>query len=474
MRSFHQHASLFPHLAEALNQLLQGYVLSDAWVKDKLELSLIFTQNHEALSLQLNTEAKTGLFFFKEYAIERSAGVQPVFKELVGKNLERVTAHFHNRSFQMDFGQAHLLIFKLYGPLSNVLLMEAGKVQQLFRPAIENDFHLSLKDFENPQVQPEQPFTGFYHVGHEAGEPSKTGLAFEPYAQNLLKTDVIFEALNEFSGRFLQEFLFEERYRNIQKQLRQKIKREEGLIHGAQTFLQHAQSAVPPDEIGHILMANLHLLQKGQTLATLFNFYRNEPIEIELKKDISPQENAARYYKKAKNRKKEIELKQVQLEQSTLKLAQLQLEWEKLEKAASIKELKPWIKEEKQKEAVSIREKFRRFELNGFQVYVGKNALNNDLLTLKFAHKDDLWLHAKGVSGSHVIIKHKPQLPFPEPVISFAASIAAHYSSSAGAEWVPVIYTPKKYVRKPKGAHAGQVAVEREEIILVRPALPQH
>jgi predicted ribosome quality control (RQC) complex YloA/Tae2 family protein len=102
---------------------------------------------------------------------------------------------------------------------------------------------------------------------------------------------------------------------------------------------------------------------------------------------------------------------------------------------------------------------------------VGKNARNNDELTLKFAHKDDLWLHAKGVSGSHIVIKHKANLSFPEPLIQYAASLAAYYSSAAGSEWVPVLYTPKKYVRKPKGAHAGQVSVEREEVVLVQPKL---
>jgi predicted ribosome quality control (RQC) complex YloA/Tae2 family protein len=102
---------------------------------------------------------------------------------------------------------------------------------------------------------------------------------------------------------------------------------------------------------------------------------------------------------------------------------------------------------------------------------VGKNAKNNDELTLKFAHKDDLWLHAKGVSGSHVIIKHKAQLAFPASVIEYAAQIAAHYSSAAGSSLVPVIYTPKKFVRKPKGANPGQVSVEKEELLLVEPKL---
>jgi predicted ribosome quality control (RQC) complex YloA/Tae2 family protein len=102
---------------------------------------------------------------------------------------------------------------------------------------------------------------------------------------------------------------------------------------------------------------------------------------------------------------------------------------------------------------------------------VGKSASNNDELTLKVAQKNDLWLHAKGVSGSHVVIKNQNNKPFPNEVIHYAAQLAAYYSKSKGSAMVPVIFTPKKFVRKPKGANPGQVFVEKEELILVEPKI---
>jgi predicted ribosome quality control (RQC) complex YloA/Tae2 family protein len=113
---------------------------------------------------------------------------------------------------------------------------------------------------------------------------------------------------------------------------------------------------------------------------------------------------------------------------------------------------------------------FKKFEFEGYEVFVGKSAKNNDELTLKFARKDDLWLHARGVSGSHVIIRKKGQNPIPVSVIRKAAQLAAYYSKGKSASLCPVIYTPKKYVRKPKGADPGAVVVEKEEVILAEPA----
>ena len=114
---------------------------------------------------------------------------------------------------------------------------------------------------------------------------------------------------------------------------------------------------------------------------------------------------------------------------------------------------------------------FKEFEFEGFKILVGKSAANNDLLTMKHAHKNDLWLHAKGVSGSHVVIKHKSGKSFSKLVIEHAASIAAQFSKSKGSAYVPVIYVERKFVRKPKGAEPGTVVVEKENTVLVKPGI---
>jgi predicted ribosome quality control (RQC) complex YloA/Tae2 family protein len=108
----------------------------------------------------------------------------------------------------------------------------------------------------------------------------------------------------------------------------------------------------------------------------------------------------------------------------------------------------------------------------GYDVYVGRNARNNDKLTMAFARKDDLWLHAREAQGSHVVIRQKGKAPIPAEVVAFAAGLAAWYSKQRNSGLVAVLHTPRKYVRKSKRMAPGQVLVDRSETLLVPPLDP--
>ena len=100
---------------------------------------------------------------------------------------------------------------------------------------------------------------------------------------------------------------------------------------------------------------------------------------------------------------------------------------------------------------------------------MGRNAQANDELTLKYGYKEDLWLHAKDVAGSHVLIKHQSGKNFPKDVIERAAQLAAYHSKRKTDTLCPVVVVPRKFVRKRKGDPAGAVMVDREEVIMVEP-----
>src|SRR5699024_3493482 len=101
-------------------------------------------------------------------------------------------------------------------------------------------------------------------------------------------------------------------------------------------------------------------------------------------------------------------------------------------------------------------------------------ANTKDQLT-SLDHKDDIWLHARGVGGSHVVIRMGNQKDYPpKQVILQSAGYAAYYSKAKGMKTAPVMYTKRKYVRKPKGAQPGAVIVEREEVVMVPPVNPQN
>jgi predicted ribosome quality control (RQC) complex YloA/Tae2 family protein len=117
---------------------------------------------------------------------------------------------------------------------------------------------------------------------------------------------------------------------------------------------------------------------------------------------------------------------------------------------------------------------FRTFTVaGGFQVWVGKSSESNDLLTLKYAKPSDLWFHTRASSGSHVVLRMGTGKGEPgKRAIEEAASIAAFYSKMKTAKHVPVAMTKRKYVRKPRGAPAGTVTIEREKLLFVNPKLP--
>ena len=138
------------------------------------------------------------------------------------------------------------------------------------------------------------------------------------------------------------------------------------------------------------------------------------------------------------------------------------------------RDLKKCAYTQKTQEKTAESTAFRRFELDGMWfVLVGRSNEENDKLTFHASAPTDLWFHAQHVPGSHVVLKSRgnPGAP-PALILEKTASIAAYYSKARHSSLVPVIFTRRKYVRKPRGARAGQVTCEREKMIMVQPTLP--
>jgi predicted ribosome quality control (RQC) complex YloA/Tae2 family protein len=105
---------------------------------------------------------------------------------------------------------------------------------------------------------------------------------------------------------------------------------------------------------------------------------------------------------------------------------------------------------------------------------VGRNNRENDELTHRVARPEDLWFHAQGVPGSHVVLRRSGRKDHPgKRILELAAGLAAHFSRARHSGTVPVIYTQRRYVRKPKGAKPGLAAVQREKTIFVAPLSPE-
>ena len=112
---------------------------------------------------------------------------------------------------------------------------------------------------------------------------------------------------------------------------------------------------------------------------------------------------------------------------------------------------------------------FRTVEHEGWQILVGMSSAGNDYITMKLARPDDLWLHAEGLPGSHVVVRNPGKRDIPEGVLRRAASLAAYYSKGKGSAKVAVAYTPAALVKKPKGAAAGAVVLSGRKTMMAAP-----
>ncbi len=216
---------------------------------------------------------------------------------------------------------------------------------------------------------------------------------------------------------------------------------------------------------GEILMQHLHDIEKGAS-SFLFGEVGNAE-EIPLDSKLSIVKNAQRYFERSKKARESRRLAIVRKEELRKSLDKIEDELRNVEGETDHKKLLSIEKKEKAKDETP----FRQFEIKGYMVYVGKDAKNNDELTFGFAKSNDIFLHARGVSGSHVIIRNSSR-EFPQkPVLQLAASIAAHYSKARTSGIVPVAYTMRKFVKKAKG-DPGAVLLDREEVIFVKPEIP--
>ena len=234
-------------------------------------------------------------------------------------------------------------------------------------------------------------------------------------------------------------------------------------------------------QLGDIVTANIHRIVKGQTTVRCQDFYDEEmkEIDIPISPILSPQQNAAKFYKdyaKLKNAEKEL-TKQIELGENELHYLKSVLE--ELNRAgtdAELEEIKRELQDGGYLRPDAGRKKLKqakvppmRFEsTDGYPIYVGRNNRQNEELTFKLARKDDIWCHASKVHGSHVIISCGGTTP-PDDTVTQAAQLAAYYSESTGGQNIAVDVTPVKQVKKILGGKPGMVIYHTYKTVIANP-----
>lgn len=235
-------------------------------------------------------------------------------------------------------------------------------------------------------------------------------------------------------------------------------------------------------QLGDILTSNFYQMEKGMARLKAADFYDPEGKEIEIKLDplLTPQQNAAKYYKDYNRAKKAEEMLTIQLEKGRGELDYLNSVLENISLAEGERDLaeirqeladtgylrRPAKARDRGKRIASKPMEFR--STSGLRISVGKNNSQNDLLTCKLAGKNDIWFHTQKIHGSHVILWTEGETPDLQS-LNEAAVLAAWFSQARDSGKVPVDYTPVRYVKKPGGARPGMVIYTTYETAQVTP-----
>lgn len=494
--------------------------LLECFSQEKDELILGFANSQEDFYIKAVIPANFATLAFPEDFHRAKKNSIDLFSQLIGKKVLFVSQYWNERAFSLHFEEDFQLLFKMHGRRSNIILFEKEQFVIAFHKKLENDQNIELATLDRAI---DQSYEAFFAAEGEVKKLfptfgkdaliflSQLGLDAENSAeknweivQNFLKeleTDKFYlqnpetkpqlllmpakntleievesslQAANEFYYAYTRLVSLEDEKKEVLKILRRKKKQAQTYIQKNFNRLESLEEGIGNEKTADILMANLHQIPEGASEVELFDFYQNKNRVFKLKKELSAQKNAENLYRKAKNEKIEIEKIQENIEYKETELKKIETQIAQIESVESLKELRKYLKQEKlvtpkKKDKNQPADLFKKFKVDDFDIWVGKNAKNNDVLTQQYAHKDDLWLHAKDVSGSHVVIKHQSGKLFPKKVIEKAASLAAYYSKRSSDTLCPVIVTPKKFVRKTKDLAPGQVLVEKEEVIMVIP-----
>ena len=290
-------------------------------------------------------------------------------------------------------------------------------------------------------------------------------------------------AANEFYFMRDRYARMRDRSSSITKVVSNNLRRAEKKLNILQGELKEAEKRDYFRICGDIISANLYRIQKGDSVIKAQNFYDENQAEIEIKLDttLSPSKNADKYYTKYKKAKNTELYAKEQINKTVDEIEYLESVLYSVSNAQTPQHLSQirqelvaggYIKgdnQKKKKEKQPVMGNPMEFSYKGYTIYVGRNNVQNDYLTLRMGRSRDLWLHTKNIPGSHTLVKFMGE-DFPNEVIEKAAEIAAFYSKGKNSSYVEVDYCPVSHVKKPAGAKAGMVIYEGYNTALVKPS----
>ena len=407
----------------------------------------------------------------REYTVPPSQGKINTL-ELDDNNFKEVLGN--NPSFEIQS-----VIYKNYTGISPIAASEicyranvngstpVEALTDIQKEVIFNEFAKLVEDIKANRFYPES-------ITNEKGKT----IDFSPIEMSqfngfeIKKYTSISELIESFYANRDFTYRIGQKTQDLRKLITQNIER---CIRKKDIQMQTLRSIKNRDELrlkGELLTANIYSIKKGMTTVELPNYYseNQELVAIELDSNKTPSENAQKYYKAYNKAKRTFEALKDQIKSNDEELAYLESVLTSVNNCTDeqdVKEIRRELREEGYvKKVKNQKDKSKKHSVplhfisqDGFDIYVGKNNIQNDELTLKFARPRDIWMHTKNIPGSHVIIVANGQT-IPDTTLNEGAMLSAFYSKAKNSSKVPVDYTEKKNVKKPNGSKPGFVIYE--------------
>jgi len=518
------------YLKEFIKSKILGKKIEIANTRYKNLIEFFIDGEEEGHKLVFSTAPGNIALFLDYHSNPKKRNTISFFEELYGLRIIGVRLAETDRILMIDFEGDHTLVFKIFSNNANVFhlhkkeLISSFKGNEVDESDVPDKKEIELFENFREKASSKQKLTSLnpliprnnleeiveYHKVDEMDEQEVISF-IKHLTQKVeneavwrlltngntalfdkdiitVETEKVFDSINDLISYRYKTYSHTQRLKQqkgeLLKQLKRQLKRTESGLRNLDKADKGLDRAEKYEKFGHLLMANGHLKPEDASKIKVSDLYnQGKEVVIPLDEKLSVIENAEKYYKKSRNSERSYEeaLQRIPiLEKRKEILSKLLAE---VKAFAKLYNLKDWEKEnssllddlgignDDSKNEANV--PFHTLEVENYPVWIGKNAKSNDKL-VQMAHKEDVWLHARKVSGSHTLIRmgNDKGMP-PKRVLLEAASYAAFNSKARGAEIVPVIITKKKYVRKPKGAPAGAVLVDKEEVEFVTPKKPR-
>ncbi len=342
-------------------------------------------------------------------------------------------------------------IAELMGVAANIFMIDAqGVILGSIYPPRDRRFLRTGVPYQPPAVHPDSPF-------HETAIPTIESERFE-FNHSI---EAFYRAIE---GKEEKESLKKEGLSQLDKAIRRHQKR----LRQLQIKYAEAKKAERYRSLGELLKNNMHQITPGKLTLRCTDPAQGEGCEIELKLNpaLSPSENLEWYFKRYKKGQTAQRSLQTEIMKNEEEIKRLEEHRETVSEGGSIDpEALPPIRPPKKKPQKSGPPSF--LSSDGVTIIVGRNDRENEALTFRLARGNDLWFHARGIPGSHLIVRMERRREIPYQTLLDAATLALHFSKGRKAGKGDVLYTHRKYIQRPKNQKAGSVLTSQDQNIYI-------